>query len=132
MPLCFAGLTRRPSSVWGTVPPAPKPRCSPACLQHPQPAARTHRVNAKGVGSQEDTGDIGVQGKHRVLSQECVAVGTVGKVFREAGTGGSGDPEGSGAVRQAGRPHLQPDWLAMAATLQPEGKITVARLKHSL
>lgn len=27
---------------------------------------------------------------------------------------------------------LQPDWLAMAATLQPEGKIVVARLKHSL
>lgn len=29
-------------------------------------------------------------------------------------------------------PHLQEEWLAMVATLQAEGKMTVALLKHSL
>lgn len=28
--------------------------------------------------------------------------------------------------------HLQEEWLAMVATLQAEGKMTVALLKHSL
>lgn len=88
---------------------------------------RTHGVNAEGVRSQEDTGNVGVQGEERVLSQECVTVATVGRAVRAVGTGVAG-PGGRGA----GGPHLQPDWLAMVATLQPEGKMTVARLKHSL
>lgn len=50
--------------------------------------------------------------------------------------GWSRDGDGAGQRRPGdsgdGGPHLQPDWLAMAATLQPEGKMTVARLKHSL
>lgn len=119
-----------PSSTWGPMPPAPKPSCPPACLLHPRPAARTHRVDTKGVGSQEDAGDVGVQGEQRVLGQEGVAVATTGRVLREAG--GPGVEGTWGTVGWVGRPHLQPDWLAMAATLQPEGKITVGRLKHSL
>lgn len=99
-----------PSSIWGPVPPAPKPGCPPACLQHPRPAARTHRVDAKGVGSQEDTGDIGVQCKQRVLGQECVTVGTAGRVFREAGTRSSGDLGASGAGRQADLTSTRTGW----------------------
>lgn len=45
------------------------------------------------------------------------------------GSGTAGGRRGCGA---AAGPHLQPDWVAMAATLQPEGKMVVARLKHSL
>lgn len=86
-------------------------------------AARTHGVNAEGVGSQEDTGDIGVQGEKWVLRQERVTVAT--------GAGGQG-LRGQGGHGAAAGPHLQSDWVAMAATLQPEEKMVVARLKHSL
>lgn len=102
-------------------------RLPPTSPRPPGPATRAHGVDAEGVRSQEDTGDVGVQGEQRVLSQEPVAVATVGRAVRVAGTGVEG-PGGRGA----GGPHLQPDWLAMAATLQPEGKMAVARLKHSL
>ena len=87
--------------------------------------ARTHRVDAERVGSQEDTGDVGVQGKQLVLGQEGIAVTRVGR-------GRSGAQAPRGCSRGLARAHLQPDWLAMAATLQPEGKMAVARLKHSL
>lgn len=87
--------------------------------------ARTHRVDAEGVGSQEDAGDIGVQGKQLVLGQEGIAV-------TRAGRGQSGAQGPQDCSRGVAGPHLQPDWLAMAATLQPEGKMAVARLKHSL
>lgn len=62
-----------------------------------------------------------------MLGQERVAVATR--------AGGQGLPGAAGTVGAAGAaagPHLQPDWVAMAATLQPEGKMVVARLKHSL
>lgn len=101
--------------------PRPSP---PTCPHPPQQVAGTHGVNAEGVGSQEDTADCGVQGEQRVLGQERVAVATR--------AGGQGLPGAAGGRGAKAGPHLQPDWVAMAATLQPEGKMVVARLKHSL
>lgn len=66
-----------------------------------------------------------------MLGQERVTGAMVGKWSGLHGawgtTGQAGTEGGLGPW-----PHLQPDWLAMAATLQPEGKMVVARLKHSL
>jgi len=112
----------RQALVLGALSGEPKPTLPPA---PPRRMARTHRVNAKGVGSQEDASDVGVQGKQLVLGQEGIAVTRVGR-------GRSGAQGPRGWSRGAAGPHLQPDWLAMAATLQPEGKMAVARLKHSL
>lgn len=58
--------------------PAPKLGANESLPSLPWPpptwccSCRTHRVDAKGVGSQEDTGDTGVQGEQWVLGQERV------------------------------------------------------------
>lgn len=57
------------------------------------PAARTHGVDAEGVGSQEDASDVGVQREQGVVGQELVTVATAGRVVKAVGTGqGGGDP----------------------------------------
>lgn len=51
---------------------------------------------------------------------------------RQEWEGGRQGPRGLRAAVGLAGAHLQPDWLAMAATPSPEGKMAVARLKHSL
>lgn len=57
-------------------------------------------------------------------SAKKVSLWQQGQVVRGCGA--------TGAMGAAAGPHLQSDWVAMAATLQPEEKMVVARLKHSL
>lgn len=82
----------------------------------------THRVNAKRIGPLEDAGDVGVQGEGRVGGEVVRAAGRA-RGSAQAGTWGA--PGGGGS-------HLQEERLAMVATLQAEGKMTVGLLKHSL
>lgn len=87
------------------------------------PPGDTHRVNAKRIGPLEDAGDVGVQGEGRVGGEVVRAAGRA-RGSAQAGTwGGSQGLTGS---------HLQEERLAMVATLQAEGKMTVGLLKHSL
>lgn len=82
----------------------------------------THRVNAKRIGPLEDAGNVGVQGEGWVG----------GEVVRAAGRARGSVQAGTRGAHRGGGSHLQEERLAMVATLQAEGKMTVALLKHSL
>lgn len=88
------------------------------------PPRDTHWVDPERIGPLEDAGDVGVQGEGRMG----------GEVGRAVGRGrGCQHRQGPGQASQGvWESHLQEEWLAMVATLQAEGKMTVALLKHSL
>lgn len=51
-----------------------------ASTTHMHQCGPTYRVNAKGIRSQEDTGDVGVQGEHGMLGQILVTAVIVNDV----------------------------------------------------
>ena len=65
-----------------------EPRTRPPARHRLRQAAGTHRVDAEGVRSQEDAGDVGVQGEQRLLGQEGVAVTRAGGLVRGPGASG--------------------------------------------
>lgn len=88
------------------------------------PPRDTHWVDPERIGPSEDAGDVGVQGEGRVGGEVVRAVGRA--------RGGQCRQGPGGVHRGVWGSHLQEEWLAMVATLQAEGKMTVALLKHSL